>query len=184
MPRNFSEWAKRIFQVVLAVAAIAGIVDAWNSDPHVWLTYQIQAPGALPAKVERCGDDDVREYFYRDGPDGTRFNIDLCFKTVQKNRLKFIPYATDEDGISWIELKNSPQVGAHTRAVARAFVVPQEDYDAALALWHKGKQQARLERLAEVAVSLAVFCMLGILAGWILRKLLNGALRKHARRIS
>jgi hypothetical protein len=181
MPKHFSEWATRLFQVVLAVVAIAGLVNAWNAKPNVWLTYQLQAPGALPVRVERCGEDDVREYFYRDGPDGTQFNIDLCFKAVQKNHLKFIPYATDEDGKSWIELRNSPQVGAYTRTVAHAFVFPTADQRAALSVWQQERRRLQMEKLKELAISLIVLSVAGLLAGWIIRRVAAGFVRRVGR---
>jgi hypothetical protein len=181
MPRNLSQAARRLFQLALIVAVAIGIVKAWNVEPHVWLTYQIQSPGSMPVKVGRCGDDDAREYLYRDGPGGTHFNIDLCFKAVQKNRLKFIPYAPDEEGTSWIELKNSPQVSSYTRAVARSFTFPQADHAAALALWQKEKSRARFERLGEFAIGVAVFGLLCFVVAWIARRLLGVVSNKNAR---
>jgi hypothetical protein len=181
MPRNLSQAARRLFQLALIVAVAIGIVNAWNVEPHVWLTYQVQSPGSMPVKVGRCGDDDAREYLYRDGPGGTHFNIDLCFKAVQKNRLKFIPYATDEEGTSWIELKNSPQVSSYTRAVARSFTFPQADHAAALALWQKEKWRARFERLGEFAIGVAVFGLLCFVVAWIARRLLGVVSNKNAR---
>lgn len=173
MPRNLREGARRLLLVALMLAAGIGIGNAWNAEPNVWLTYQVQSPGAAPVRVERCGDDDTREYFYRDGPDGTYFNIDLCFKAVQKNDLKFIPYATDEDGTSWIELKNSPQVGSYTRAVARSFDVPQADRGAAFALWQKAKWRTRFESLGQLAIGLVAFWLFCSLLAWIARRFLG-----------
>ncbi|MEN3291516.1 MAG: hypothetical protein V7642_769 [Burkholderiales bacterium] len=175
MPKISRETAKRLFYVSIVLAVVIGFVNAWNVQPHVWLTYQVQAPGAAPVRVERCGDDDPREYFYRDGPDGTRFNIDLCFKAVEKNRLKFIPYSTDEDGVAWIELKNSPQIGSYTRSVARAFSFPEADRAGALALWQKERLRARIEKTGEFAITLAVLSVLGCAALWFARRLLRSA---------
>jgi hypothetical protein len=175
MPKISREAVRRLFHVAIALAAVIGFVNAWNVQPHVWLTYQVQSPGAAPVRVERCGDDDRREYFYRDGPDGTQFNIDLCFKAVEKNRLKFIPYSTDEDGASWIELQNSPQILSYTRSVARSFSFPEADHAAALTLWQKERLRARIEKMVESAIAVAVLSALGYAALRIARRFLRTA---------
>jgi hypothetical protein len=156
MLANLSKRARTLILAGLALMVVVGTVNAWKTEPHVWLTYQVQSPGKAPVRVERCGDDDPREYFYRVGPDGRYFNIDLCFKAVEKNSLKFIPYSTDEDGTSWIEVKNSPQVRAYTRTAARSFVFPQADQSAAHALWHRKRCATRYCRDLARAVVLAV----------------------------
>jgi hypothetical protein len=179
MPKISRKAANRLFHVAIVLAVVIGFVNAWNVQPHVWLTYQVQSSGAAPVRVERCGDDDAREYLYRDGPDGTRFNIDLCFKAVEKNRLKFIPYSTDEDGVSWIELKNSPQIGSYTRSVARSFNFPEADRASALALWQKERLRARVEKMGEFAITLAVMSVLGYAALWIARRFLGASLIKQ-----
>jgi hypothetical protein len=181
MPRKLFERASRLFQVVFAIAAITGIIMAWNAEPRVRLTYQVQSPGAVPVMVERCGNDDAREYLYRNGPDGTQFSIDLCFKAVRKNDLNFIPYATDEDGMSWIELTNSAQVAAYTKTVGRSFTLPATDNKALLELWRKGKWQARVERLAQLAARLFVFGAVCYLLLWLARRYRVVGLRRLAR---
>lgn len=174
MPTNTFRWARRLFQVAFAIAAIVGTILAWNREPHVRLIYQIQSPGGTPVLVDRCGKDDVSEYLYRVGPEGKQFNIDLCFQTMQRDRLNFIPYAADEEGVSWIELKNSPQVAAYTRAVARSFTLPQHDSEAALERWRKAKRQERFENLVELAVQLAVFWLCAYLTGRGIRRFYGG----------
>ncbi len=181
MPANTFQWARRLFRGAFAMAAIIGIVLAWNAEPHVRLIYQIQSPGGAPVLVDRCGKDDVSEHLYRVGPQGKQFNIDLCFQTIQKDRLTFIPYVTDEDGVSWIELKNSPQVASYTRAVARSFTLPQHDCETALELWDKAKRQARIESLTELAIQLAVFWLCAYLIGRGIRRVYGGACSQAGR---
>lgn len=179
MPKISRKAANRLFHVAIVLAVVIGFVNAWNVQPHVWLTYQVQSSGAAPVRVERCGDDDPREYFYRVGPDGRYFNIDLCFKAVEKNSLKFIPYSTDEDGTSWIEVKNSPQVRAYTRTVARSFVFPQADQSAAHALWQKEKWRVRTESVAQLAIVVISLGLLCWLFGWIARRFAGHTSRRR-----
>ncbi len=175
MPANTFRWAKRLFQIAFAIAAIVGLIQVWNEEPHVRLSYQVQTPGGTPVLVEHCGKDDVREYLYRLGPEGKQFNIDLCFQAMQNDRLNFIPYMTDEDGVSWIESKNSPQVVFYTRTVARTFTLPQRDRETALELWRKAKRQASIESLAALAGQLAVFWLCAYLIGRGIRRFYRSA---------
>lgn len=179
MLANLSKRARTLILAGLALMVVVGTVNAWKTEPHVWLTYQVQSPGKAPVRVERCGDDDPREYFYRVGPDGRYFNIDLCFKAVEKNSLKFIPYSTDEDGTSWIEVKNSPQVRAYTRTVARSFVFPQADQSAAHALWQKEKWRVRTESVAQLAIVVISLGLLCWLFGWIARRFTGHTSRRR-----
>jgi hypothetical protein len=182
MRTKLTSGARKLFLLGLGIAVLVGIINAWYAPPNVWLTYQVQSPGASPVRVERCGEDDVREYFYRGAADGVFFNVDLCFLAVGNRQLKFIPYATDADGPSWIELKHSPQVRAYTRSVARSFAIPQSDYPAALEAWRKAKWQARLEGLARFAFGCGVAAGLYLFAAWLMRKPWGVAVRRRIAR--
>jgi hypothetical protein len=173
---------RKLVRLVLGVAILAGIINAWFAVPNVWLTYQVQSPGAAPVRVAQCGEDDVREYFYRRMADSALINIDLCFLAVENRQLKFIPYATDADGPSWIELKHSPQVGAYTRSVARSFTIPPADYPEALDAWRKARWQARLESLGKFALGCSVAAALWMSAGWLMRKRWSVAARRRIAR--
>jgi hypothetical protein len=182
MRTKLSTGTRKLFRLGLGIAVLVGLINAWFAVPNVWLTYQVQSPGAAPVRVTQCGEDDVREYFYRRTADGAFFNIDLCFLAVDNKQLKFIPYATDTDGLSWIELKHSPQVGAYTRSVARSFTIPQADYPAALATWRKAKWQARLESLGKFALGCGAAAALFLFAAWLMRKPWGIAARKRIAR--
>lgn len=183
MPRNVYDIGRNLFLIAFAIAVLASFVVAWNAEPNARLTYQIQSPGAAAVLVDRCGADDAREYFYRRGPQGKWFNIDLCFKVVSRNQVKFIPYASEEDGLSWIEFKYSPQVDVYTKTVARNFTLPLTDHAAALDIWHAAKRQARLARLAELAARLALVGVACWLAVWLGRRTLAIVRTRRARRL-
>jgi hypothetical protein len=179
MPTHLSALARPLFLAAITIAMVAGIVNAWNAEPHLWLTYQLQAPGSKAVKVERCGDDDPREYFYRESPDGRYFNIELCLKTVQKSQLKFIPYAIDADGTSWIELNNSPQVGLYTRSVARSFALPEADQRVVQAQWEKEKWRARFGSLGRLVAGMFAFGLLCWASAWVARRFFGFAPAKR-----
>jgi hypothetical protein len=182
MRPQLSKGSGKLFRLGLGIAIAAGLINAWFAVPNVWLTYQVQSPGAAPVRVSQCGEDDVREYFYRRMADGVFFNIDLCFLAVENRQLKFIPYATDVDGPSWIELKHSPQVGAYTRSVARSFTIPPADFPAALEAWHKARWQARLIGVVKFALGCGVAAALFQLAAWLMRRPWGVAMRRRIAR--
>lgn len=179
---HVSKGIRKLFLLGLGIALCIGVINAWRAAPNVWLTYQVQSPGAAPVRVERCGDDDVREYFYRAAADGAFFNVDLCFLAVENKHLKFIPYATDADGPSWIELKHSPQVRAYTHSVARSFTIPQSDYPAALEAWREAKSQARMESFGKFTLGCGAAAGLFLFAGWLMRRPWGVAARRRLAR--
>ncbi|RJF96967.1 hypothetical protein D3870_21670 [Noviherbaspirillum cavernae] len=171
MRRNLLAAFRTIFLLAFTIALIAGSINAWNAVPQVWLVYQVQSPGAAPLKVEHCDRDAAREYSYREGPDGARFNIELCFRAIRIGELKFIPYLTSRDEVAWIEFKGSPQVAAYTRTVARSFALSQADVESALGQWRRQQREARMDGFVQLAVTLLLFAACGSLLLWLAHRI-------------
>jgi hypothetical protein len=173
---NIFEGSRRIRLLLQILWVVGVLVNSWNNNPSVWVTYQTYGPDYPFIKANEssssCESNDHSEWFYTQTKNGTSVSLTLCFKAQEfNNGLMLVPYKTDanDKGKIWGNSVYSSEVSNYAERRKRLFKIPLADEQ-----WidEQGKKKITENITDGVGYAFSGFVaiwLVGTVIGWIVR---------------
>lgn len=155
MGLNVFKAARLTLRLVQVLTVLAFIAFIWTiaAGRRVQVAFDIQSPAMAPVLREQggpiCGDlhGDARMFVYSKTAKGTPVRSELCFRSVQVEGKRVIPYAVAEDGESLqVGERYSNDVNVYIKDHQTSFVLPD-------AVGRIADSERKLERYRDVTIA-------------------------------
>lgn len=171
---NVFEGSRRIAVLITAIAIISSFAYAIFTEPYVRVFAQFDVMKKTTTLVDSCAQNDSREYADRVNSKGKTITAIVCFPAVSWNDGQIgYPYRNQSGELFAKDSEFDLDVKSYYKAVATRIELSRDMEDK----FSKNRTQALIEQWQEMAIGLvgglAVFWMIVVTTGWIVRGFLG-----------